>query len=160
MKTRFAIPAVLVLGAVLSYAHGNRRIVISIPDRTLTLLEGDCVLKVYDVAVGKPSTPTPEGEFEIVNRLHNPVWYSHGKIVPAGPANPLGTRWLGLSTQGYGIHGTNEPTSIGKAASHGCIRMRNRDVEELFEFVETGVPVELTIESRTTAALSQPVPHN
>ena len=147
MKKRFAIPALLVFGAVLSYAHGNRSIVISIPDRTLTLLEGDCVLKVYDIAVGKPSTPTPEGEFEIVNRLHNPVWYTHGKIVAAGRANPLGTRWLGLSKKGYGIHGTNEPESIGKAASHGCIRMRNRDVEELFEFIETGMPVELTKES-------------
>jgi lipoprotein-anchoring transpeptidase ErfK/SrfK len=64
-------------------------------------------------------------------------------VVGPGPGNPVGTRWMGLSAAGYGIHGTNAPGSIGKAASHGCIRMRNRDVEELFELVGVGVTVEL-----------------
>jgi lipoprotein-anchoring transpeptidase ErfK/SrfK len=120
-----------------------RRIVISIPKKQLTLFEGDLVVETYDVAVGKPSTPSPVGSWKIVNRIDHPTWCAHGKPVKPGPRNPLGTRWIGLSKSGYGIHGTNEPDSIGKAASHGCIRMRNEDVEELFALVEPGMRVEL-----------------
>ena len=65
-------------------------------------------------------------------------------VIPPGKANPLGTRWIGLSRKGYGIHGTNNPRSIGRRASHGCIRMRNRDVEELFEMVAVGDRVEIS----------------
>ena len=101
------------------------------------------MLRVYDVAVGKPSTPSPEGEFRVVTRVAHPTYYHAGKVVGPGKSNPLGTRWLGLSVAGYGIHGTNVPQSIGKHASHGCIRMRNRDVEELFELVPVGLTVEL-----------------
>jgi lipoprotein-anchoring transpeptidase ErfK/SrfK len=121
----------------------NRRVVISLPDRKLALLEGNGIVRVYDVAVGKLSTPSPQGQFSIVTRIPHPTWYGPEQVVPPGAANPLGTRWIGLSVKGYGIHGTNAPKSIGKAASHGCIRMRNRDVEELFDLVSTGVPVEL-----------------
>lgn len=120
-----------------------RRIVISIPDHKLALLEGDRILRIYDIAVGKPSTPSPKGEFQVVARLQHPTWYHRGRVVPPGKTNPLGTRWIGLSIKGYGIHGTNAPRSIGKHASHGCIRMRNSDVEELFEQVEVGITVEL-----------------
>ena len=67
-------------------------------------------------------------------------------VIPPGKANPLGTRWLGLSRKGYGIHGTNQPRSIGWRASHGCIRMRNPDIEELFELVRAGDVVELHTE--------------
>ena len=74
---------------------------------------------------------------------HGAPTSSKGRVVPPGKANPLGTRWLGLSKKGYGIHGTNAPGSIGRNASHGCIRMRNRDVEELFELVAVGDMVEL-----------------
>jgi lipoprotein-anchoring transpeptidase ErfK/SrfK len=85
----------------------NQRIVVSIPDRKLIFFENDRVVKVYDVAVGKPSTPTPEGEFRVVSHIANPTYY-HGAIVIApGKENPLGTRWMGLSASGYGIHGTN-----------------------------------------------------
>jgi lipoprotein-anchoring transpeptidase ErfK/SrfK len=122
----------------------QHRIIISIADRRLVLLEGDHVLRTYEIAVGKRSTPSPQGRFQVVNRISNPIWCAGGRAVRPGKRNPLGTRWIGLSKKGYGIHGTNEPDSIGKAASHGCIRMRNRDVEELFEMVETGVPVELS----------------
>jgi lipoprotein-anchoring transpeptidase ErfK/SrfK len=136
----------------------SRRIVVSIPDRKLVLLEGDRILKVYDVAVGKASTPSPSGEFTIVSHVIGPVW----KNVGPGPGNPVGTRWLGLSIKGYGIHGTNAPGSIGQAASHGCIRMRNRDVEELFELVAAGVSVELA-EQRpeiVTRILAEQIPQN
>ena len=134
------------LAAFEAYAD-DRRIVVSIPDRKLALLHGDRIVKVYDVAVGKRSTPSPQGAFKVVNRMAHPTWYGPDGPVPAGKANPLGTRWMGLSTKGYGIHGTNVPASIGKAASHGCIRMRNQDVEELFELVAVGVAVELRGES-------------
>lgn len=119
------------------------RIVVSIPDRKLVLMNGDRVVRVYDVAVGKASTPSPQGEFRIINRIPNPAWYTVGKVVAPGKGNPLGTRWMGLSARGYGIHGTNAPKSIGKAASHGCIRMRAADLEELFDLVSVGVVVEI-----------------
>jgi len=120
-----------------------RRIVVSIQDRKLALLEGDKVIRIWDTAVGAESTPSPSGNYTIVNRLSKPYYYHPGKVVPSGPANPLGTRWLGLSLKGFGIHGTNAPGSIGKKASHGCIRMKNRDIEELFELVKAGNAVEI-----------------
>ena len=121
----------------------DRRVVVSIPDRKLAVVEGDRVVKVFETAVGAPSSPSPEGTFTIVNQIADPTWYTKGKVVPPGKANPLGTRWMGLSKKGYGIHGTNVPSSIGKNASHGCIRMRNHDVEELFKIVAVGDVVEL-----------------
>jgi lipoprotein-anchoring transpeptidase ErfK/SrfK len=124
-------------------AAERRRIVVSVPDRKLVLLEGAHVLRVYDVAVGKSSTPTPRGTFEIINRVPDPAWYGPSGVVAPGKQNPLGSRWMGLSVKGYGIHGTNVPSSIGKAASHGCVRMRKQDVEELFEMVTVGTTVEL-----------------
>lgn len=127
-------------------APAARRIVVSIPDRKLAVLEGDRVVKVYDVAVGKPSTPSPRGAFEIIDRIAQPTRYPRGRVVPPGKNNPLGTRWMGLSVKGYGIHGTNLPASIGAAASKGCIRMRNQDAEELFELVLVGTAVELHAE--------------
>ena len=119
------------------------RIVISIPDRKLVLFEGDRVLRIYEVAVGKPSTPTPQGKFAIINRVPNPTYFARTGAIAPGANNPLGSRWMGLSAQGYGIHGTNVPSSIGKAASHGCVRMRKQDLEELFEMVRVGTTVEL-----------------
>jgi lipoprotein-anchoring transpeptidase ErfK/SrfK len=121
----------------------RRRIVVSIPDRKLALIEDGRVLKVYDVAVGKPSTPTPQGKFAVINRVPHPTWFGPKGAVPPGSDNPLGSRWMGLSAPGYGIHGTNAPASIGHAASHGCIRMRQRDLEELFDLVTVGTIVEL-----------------
>jgi|GEM_PF-6689527 len=118
-----------------------QRIVVSIPDRKLALLDArGTVIKTSDVAVGKHTTPTPTGSFKVVVRVPNPTYSRRGKVIGPGTSNPVGTRWLGLSKKHYGIHGTNVPSSIGHAASHG-IRMRNRDVEELFELVraERGV---------------------
>ena len=127
-------------------ARPSRRIIVSIPDRKLVLLQGDRVVKIYDTAVGALRSPSPAGSFQIVNHVEHPTWYTKGKIVPPGKSNPLGTRWMGLSRKGYGIHGTNVPSSIGRNASHGCIRMRNRDVEELFEMVSVGDEVDLVAE--------------
>ena len=127
-------------------ARPGRRIIVSIPDRKLAVLEDDRIVKVYATAVGKPATPSPEGTFTIVTQIPEPTWYTKGRVVPPGKTNPLGTRWIGLSKKGYGIHGTNVPGSIGKNASHGCIRMRNQDVEELFGIVAVGDVVELYAE--------------
>jgi lipoprotein-anchoring transpeptidase ErfK/SrfK len=124
-------------------ARSSRKIVVSIPDRKLAVMQSGRVVKVFATAVGAPKTPSPNGAYQIIQRIPDPTWYTKGKIVGPGKANPLGTRWLGLSIKGYGIHGTNNPSSIGHNASHGCIRMRNRDVEQLFEMVEVGDPVEL-----------------
>jgi lipoprotein-anchoring transpeptidase ErfK/SrfK len=74
-------------------------------------------------------------------------------VVPPGKGNPLGTRWIGISKKGYGIHGTNSPKSIGRAASLGCIRLRNEDVEELFEMVSVGDAVELRGETLLAAGV-------
>ena len=120
-----------------------RRIVVSIPDRKLAVVESGRVVKIFSTAVGAERTPSPTGSFELVDRIANPTWYTKGKVVGPGRANPLGTRWLGLSLKGYGIHGTNNPASIGHDLSHGCIRMRNQDVEQLFERVRVGDEVDL-----------------
>ena len=118
-------------------------IVVSIEDRKLALVEDGQLRKVYTVAVGKPSTPSPIGTFKIVRRVANPVYQHDGVTIKPGPGNPVGTRWMGLSLPGYGIHGTNVPRSIGKASSHGCIRMANGDLEELYSLVSVGDTVEL-----------------
>jgi hypothetical protein len=121
----------------------KRVIVVSLEDRKLALVEDGQVKRVYSVAVGKPSTPSPVGTFTIERRVANPVYHHDGKTVAPGPRNPVGTRWMGLNKAGYGIHGTNEPKSIGKAASHGCIRMAKADLEEFYGLVEVGDTVEL-----------------
>lgn len=121
----------------------QREIVVSLEDRKLALIEDGEVKKVYTVAVGKVSTPSPEGTFRIERRVVNPTYTHDGKTVPPGPQNPVGTRWMGLSKRGYGIHGTNEPKSIGKAASHGCIRMAKADLEEFYRMVAVGDTVRL-----------------
>lgn len=129
--------------AIASAPASTRRIVVVLSDRTLTLIENEKVVRMYTVAVGKRSTPSPTGRFLVVNRVARPSWYHRGHVVAPGPDNPLGTRWIGLSASGYGIHGTNQPGSIGRAASHGCIRMAQPDLEELFERVRSGDVVEI-----------------
>jgi hypothetical protein len=124
-------------------AATRRMIVVSLEDHKLALVEDGKVKKIYTVAVGKPSTPSPVGTFSIARRVMNPTYSHDGRVVPPGPNNPVGTRWMGLSIPGYGIHGTNVPSSIGKAASHGCIRMAKKDLEELYPMVEVGDTVEL-----------------
>ncbi|MDF2984759.1 MAG: hypothetical protein K0R50_269 [Eubacterium sp.] len=115
-------------------------IVVNKTKRILTLYEGTNVLKKYAVAVGSPHTLTKSGKFIINQKIIDPDWGGGGfaKPVKGGtPQNPLGSRWIGINrTDGsYGIHGTNSFYSIGKYASHGCIRMQNYCVEELFPLI-------------------------
>src|ERR1700759_3395448 len=125
LETITKLAALVAIAAADAYAEErrqeNQRIVVSIADRKLIFFEDGRVVKVYDVAVGKSSTPTPEGQFRVINHIANPTYYHGTIVIAAGKENPLGTRWMGLSTAGYGIHGTNVPESIGQAASHGCI---------------------------------------
>jgi hypothetical protein len=141
--------AILILALLLMSIRGSaqtatkQQVVVSLEDRKLVLLEDGEVKRIYAVAVGMQSTPSPTGRFQVVVRLQNPTYYHPGKVISPGASNPLGTRWIGLNQKGYGIHGTNEPRSIGKAASHGCIRMSKADLEELFTLVSVGDEVEI-----------------
>ncbi|HEX4005642.1 MAG TPA: L,D-transpeptidase [Acidobacteriaceae bacterium] len=147
-------PTAHAAGAAAKADQHTRVIVVSLADRRLALVEDGQVRQVYTVAVGKDSTPSPTGTFTIVRRVANPTYYHAGKIVPPGPGNPVGDRWMGLSKAGYGIHGTNTPRSIGKAASHGCIRMATPDLEALFAQVRAGDRVEIIGErNEETASL-------
>ena len=152
-QVRGAFLAVLALAATIpsfaqtAKAAGNDRVrrvvLVSIPDRRLAVLEEGEVIASFPIAVGAEASPSPTGEFQIVSRVANPTYYKPGTVIPAGKDNPVGTRWLGLSQKGYGIHGTNAPKSVGHAASHGCIRLRNRDVEELFTMLQVGDVVQI-----------------
>jgi hypothetical protein len=110
---------------------------------------GGGLMRRFPVATGQAIYPTPAGQFHIVVKWVNPWWYpptqdtwARGlKPVPPGPDNPLGTRWMGLSSPGIGIHGTDAPSSIGYSASHGCIRMQVPDAEWLFSHVDIGTTV-------------------
>jgi lipoprotein-anchoring transpeptidase ErfK/SrfK len=114
----------------------------------LTLYNGMKVVRDFRVATGQAVYPTPLGKFSIVVKWKNPWWYPPAspwaageKPVPPGPGNPLGTRWMGLSAPGVGIHGTPEDGSIGYSLSHGCIRMHIPQAEWLFDHVNVGTPV-------------------
>ena len=121
----------------------NRVVLVSLVDRKLAVIENGVVIATFQVAVGAKVSPSPTGEFTIVSRVTNPTYYHRGTVIPAGKDNPVGTRWVGLTLKGYGIHGTNAPGSIGHAASHGCIRLRNRDVERLFTMLRIGDRVQI-----------------
>jgi hypothetical protein len=126
------------------------RIVIDRSAHTLRLFRYGRLVRSYGVAVGSASHPTPAGSYVIVSKIENPTWnppdsdWAQGlSPVPPGPDNPLGTRWMGLSAPSIGIHGTNSPASIGYSVSHGCIRMKIPDAEDLFERVQIGTRVQI-----------------
>jgi lipoprotein-anchoring transpeptidase ErfK/SrfK len=123
-------------------------IVIARSDRVLTLYREQRKVKTFRVAVGTSQHPTPRGLFSVIQKQRNPAWNPPDSPwaaglgpIPPGPGNPLGTRWIGTSASAVGIHGTYATSSIGTAASHGCIRMYIRDVEWLYERVQLGTPV-------------------
>lgn len=123
------------------------KIIINKKVNKLAYLNDGEVVRVFPVATGRIAALTPEGNFEVVRKIVNP-YYSKQKIAGGSPKNPLGVRWLGLNacnTPGntYGIHGTNNPKSIGKYASGGCIRMNNKDVIWLYQNTALHTPVEI-----------------
>lgn len=130
------------------YLPNNKtvRLVLRLGERRVYLYEGDDAIASYPVAIGKSSTPTPGGEFQVFQMIENPVWQSPwtGEVKKPGPNSALGLRWIGFAQMSNGIigfHGTPTLSSIGHAASNGCVRMRNEDVVALFEKVEMGTPV-------------------
>jgi lipoprotein-anchoring transpeptidase ErfK/SrfK len=123
-------------------------IVIKRGANTLSVYQGMRFVKSFGVATGQQQYPTPLGRFRVLVKWKNPWWYppnspwAQGKEpVPPGPGNPLGTRWMGISSPGVGIHGTPDPGSIGYSVSHGCIRMRISDAEWLFNRITVGTTV-------------------
>lgn len=117
---------------MLSAFSSSYSITINVANHTLTLYKDGQIYRVYPVAVGKAKTPTPKGTFKIINKAIN-------------PGGSYGARWLGLNASGggYGIHGTNNPSSIGKNISNGCIRLHNKDVIELSNLVPVGTTVKI-----------------
>ncbi len=123
----------------------QKKILINSASRLMQFFDGGVKVAVYHLGLGKVSTPTPTGYFQIREKEINPPWIDPSDPefeVPSGPDNPLGYRWMQIEGN-YGIHGTNRPESIGGYVSNGCIRMIERDVEELFDAVEVGTPVEI-----------------
>jgi hypothetical protein len=123
-------------------------IVIHRGSNSLQLFNGETPVRSFRVATGRSQYPTPTGSFRIVDMQTNPWWrppdsdWAKGlKPIPPGPGNPLGTRWMGLTAPGVGIHGTPDAASIGYSASHGCIRMLISDATWLFDHVSIGTPV-------------------
>jgi hypothetical protein len=123
-------------------------VVIRRESKALSVYDGMRLRRTFGVATGQSSYPTPIGRFSIVTKARNPWWYPPNsewargeKPVPPGPGNPLGTRWMGLSAPGVGIHGTPDSASIGYSASHGCVRMHIPSAEWLFNHVDVGTTV-------------------
>lgn len=123
----------------------EKKISINLAARSLALFEGTEKIRLYPIGPGTPYTPTPVGYYKIQSKDVNPSWTSPstGKTIPSGPDCPLGYRWMQIQGN-YGIHGTNNPDSIGHYVSNGCIRMHEKDVEALFDLVKIGTPVEIT----------------
>lgn len=123
-------------------------LVIRRESKWLHLFEGSRFVRRFQIATGMSQYPTPLGRFAVVTKWKNPWWYppdsdwAQGKQpIPPGPGNPLGTRWMGISAPGVGIHGTPDAASLGYSLSHGCIRMAIADAEWLFNRVHVGTTV-------------------
>ena len=124
------------------------RLVVQRSQRRVVVYKGKKVVAKYPIAVGKPGWETPIGGFTVINKEEDPIFKSFktGIIIEPGPDNPLGVRWIGIWTDGktqLGFHGTDQPELIGKAVSHGCIRMHNKDVIALYKYVTIGTVVQV-----------------
>ncbi|GAB4385920.1 MAG: hypothetical protein Kow00121_51500 [Elainellaceae cyanobacterium] len=124
------------------------RLVIKLGDRRVYVYEREQLLHSYPIAIGRQGWETPTGRFQVIQMLQDPVWEHPftGELVPPGPNNPLGSRWIGFWSDGtnyIGFHGTPNAETVGQAASHGCIRMYDHDVVALFNVVQVGTPVDV-----------------
>ena len=121
------------------------KIIINVAARSLGVYKNNEKMRLYPVGLGKISTPTPVGYFSVLTKEEHPTWVDpgdSGNTIPSGESNPLGYRWMQVWGN-YGIHGTNHPESIGSYVSNGCIRMKEADVEEVYDYVSVGTPVEI-----------------
>jgi lipoprotein-anchoring transpeptidase ErfK/SrfK len=126
-------------------------LLLKLKEKRVYVYRGDKLIKKYPVAIGKKGWETPTGEWQVMEKIKNPAWTSFktGEVFSPGTENPLGARWIGFWTDGQdviGFHGTANLKSIGTAASHGCVRMRNRDVKALFPLVKVGTTVKVVNE--------------
>lgn len=126
------------VGQKLKIPQASFSVIVDKSQNLLTLKNGEEVFKTYRCSTGEGGI-TPAGEFRIVTRLKDPAW--KGIVPPGDPTNPLGSRWLGFDLPEYGIHGTNDPETIGKPVTKGCIRLTNADAEELYTLLPEGTPV-------------------
>ena len=122
------------------------KVVLSLSQRRVSVYRGEMLTASYEVAVGREGWNTPTGEFSVFQKQINPAWEHPftAAVIPPGPDNPLGARWIGFWSDGVnsiGFHGTPDESVIGGAVSHGCVRMRNEDVLALYEQVELNTPV-------------------
>jgi len=133
----------------------HRAIVVNVPEMRLYRFHAKTgTVSTYPVTVGEEETQTPIGTFRVVDKEIDPEWnippklqYKYTKkIIPAGDDNPIGKYWLGLSARGYGIHGTDNPWSVGRILSNGCIRLYPEDIEKLYPEVPKGTVVEILYE--------------
>ncbi len=121
-------------------------VVVNLAEANLYVYEDGRPKRLFPVAIGRRGSETPTGEYTIANKVKNPTWFPPSwaieeEPVPPGPDNPLGDRWMGLPIKGYGIHATNEPSSVGLDVSHGCMRMYPEHADDLYELVSVGTPV-------------------
>ena len=139
---------------ILPASPPSNGLVVNLPERGVFLFLDGTFDRFYPIAIGQPGRfATPTGQFQLVSRVKNPTWMPPewaglgvDTVVPAGPENPLGDRWMGLSHSGLGLHSTTQPTSIGSAASHGCMRMYPDMSHDLFDKVRVGFPVRIEYE--------------
>lgn len=123
---------------------------VSLSKREVGLYRGDRLMKTYPIAIGQQGWETPTGTFEVMQMIQNPIWIhpmTDERIGAGDPKNPLGEHWIGFWTDGrnsIGFHGNSDPDSVGAATSHGCLRMFNPDIEELFAIVHPGMQVTVT----------------
>lgn len=131
----------IIPGQKLKIINKRFSILVDKSQKALFLKLGDRIFKKYDIAVGREGI-TPTGNFKIINKLENPVWYNNGRAIPPGDIeNLLGVRWMGIDSPGYGIHGSTEAIEIAEQITSGCIRMVNEDVTELYDIVAVGCTV-------------------
>lgn len=126
--------------------EARTRLVLRLNDRRVYVYRGDEAVASYPVAIGRAGWETPKGSYAVMQMIKDPSWRHpwEGYVIPPGPDNPLGNRWIGFWTDGknfIGFHGTPNESLIGQAVSHGCVRMRNQDIQALFAQVEIGTPV-------------------
>ncbi len=149
MRLILLLLMIILLG--MSPAQANTEIVINIPEYRLALYDKGEVVKSYDIAVGTLYEQTPTGSYSIFYKEQFPTWFPGPKFedpspVPAGPDNPLGTRWMEFHPT-FGIHGTNKGWDIQYPVSGGCIRMHDKDAQDLYERVLIGTPVIILYET-------------
>jgi len=144
--TKFSTPQSSLLHQISKPSQPKLQLIIRLSDRRVYVYRQDQLLTSYPIAVGRDGWETPTGQYQVIQKIQEPAWEHPftGEVIPPGPENPLGMRWIGFWTDGtnyIGFHGTPNEDTVGQAASHGCIRMLNQDVLLLFDKVTIGTPV-------------------